>query len=245
VTSEEPQEEPKAPEEKRVSNWSGGRVIGMVLTSIVGLIGLALLVGGIAILAAYAFARDDDGYFTTDTEQLASSGYAITSDNIDLGVDAAEWVPEKILGDVRIQLHARAPIFAGIGDDADVERYLEGVAGSELTDFQHGDPVLEKRPGAGRPPNPPGEEHFWVAQTEGTGDQTLNWDADFGNWRAVVMNADGSRGVIVSAEAGVKLDWAVWAGLGLLVAGFAVSAAAVAIVLLIGRSASRHSVPAG
>ena len=43
------------------SNWTASRVIGMVFASIGGLIGLALLVGGIAVLVAYAFDRDDDG----------------------------------------------------------------------------------------------------------------------------------------------------------------------------------------
>jgi hypothetical protein len=59
----------------------------MVFASIGGLIGLALLLGGIAMLAAYAFGRDDDGYFTSDREQLRSATYAITTEDIDLGVD--------------------------------------------------------------------------------------------------------------------------------------------------------------
>jgi hypothetical protein len=54
------------------SNWTASRVVGMVFASIGGLIGLALLVGGIAVLAAYAFDRDDDGYFNSDRKQLDS-----------------------------------------------------------------------------------------------------------------------------------------------------------------------------
>lgn len=34
---------------------------------------------------------------------------------------------------------------------------------------------------------------------------------------AVVMNADASRRINVDAEAGVKLDWAIWASMGLFV----------------------------
>jgi hypothetical protein len=41
--------------------------------------GLALLVGGIAVLATYAFDRDDDGYFNSDRKQLESDTYAITT----------------------------------------------------------------------------------------------------------------------------------------------------------------------
>ena len=57
----------------------------MVFASIGGLIGLALLVGGIAVIAAYAFGRDDDGYFNSDRHRLESATYAITTEDIDLG----------------------------------------------------------------------------------------------------------------------------------------------------------------
>jgi hypothetical protein len=43
----------------------------------------------------------------------------------------------------------------------------------------------------------------------------------------------------VEADAGVKLDWAIWAGLGMLGVGLLMSAGAVAVILLIGRRAGR------
>jgi hypothetical protein len=58
--------EPAATPARPGSGWTAGRVIGMVFASIGGLIGLALLLGGIAVIVAYAFGRDSDGYFTTD-----------------------------------------------------------------------------------------------------------------------------------------------------------------------------------
>ncbi len=79
------------------SNWTVTRVIGMVFASIGGLIGLALLVGGILLLATYAFGRDDDGYFNSDRQQLESATYAITTEDIDLGADEVDWAPDKIL----------------------------------------------------------------------------------------------------------------------------------------------------
>jgi hypothetical protein len=211
----------------------------MIVASIGGLIGLALLIGGIAVLAAYAFARDDDGYFTTDRELLESSTFAITSDDIDLAVDAADWAPDDVLGDVRLRVDSDGPVFVGIGSDADVNRYLAGVASATLIDFEEGEPEYELHPGRA-PPHLPGQEDFWVAQTQGAGEQTLDWEADFGHWTALVMNADGSRGISVEADAGIKLDWAVWAGLGLLVVGLVMSAGAAAIIVLIGRRADRE-----
>ena len=98
------------------SNWTAGRVIAMVFASIGGLIGLALLLGGIAVLAAYAFGRDD-GYFNSDRKPLQSATYAITTQNIDLGANEFDWAPEKILGNVRVQVEGKKPVFVGIGSD--------------------------------------------------------------------------------------------------------------------------------
>jgi hypothetical protein len=222
------------------SNWTASRVIGMVFASIGGLIGLALLVGGIAVLAAYAFDRDDDGYFNTDRKQLESATYAITTEDIDLGADEFDWAPDKILGKVRLQVDSKKPVFVGIGPDEDVGRYLRGVAHDELTGFDGDHPKFDLHKGRG-PRTAPRAQGFWVAKSVGSGEQALTWDAEFGRWTAVVMNADAARGIDVEADAGVKLGWAIWAGLGMLVIGLLMAGGAVAVILLIGRRASRDS----
>jgi hypothetical protein len=220
------------------SNWTASRVIGMVFASIGGLIGLALLVGGIAVLAAYAFARDGDGYFNSDRKQLDSATYAITTEDIDLGVDEADWAPDKILGNVRVQVEGNKPVFVGIGSDDDVDRYIGDVAHDELVGFDGGDPELDLHEGRA-PRTPPRQQDFWVAESQGSGEQALTWDAEFGRWTAVVMNADAARGIDVEADAGIKLDWAIWAGLGMFVVGLLMTVGAAVVILLIGRRASR------
>jgi hypothetical protein len=77
------------------SNWPASRVIGMVFASIGGLIALALLVGGVAVMASYAFGRDDDGYFNSDRHRLESAAYAVTMEDIDLGADELDWGPGR------------------------------------------------------------------------------------------------------------------------------------------------------
>jgi len=220
------------------SNWTASRVIGMIFASIGGLIGLALLVGGIAVLAAYAFGRDDDGYFNSDRQQLETATYAIITEDIDLGVDEADWAPDKILGNVRAQVEGEKPVFIGIGSDDDVDRYLGDVAHDELIGFDGDDPEFDPHEGRA-PQTPPGDQDFWVAESEGSGEQSLTWDAEFGRWTAVVMNADATRGIDVEADVGVKLDWAIWPGLGMFVVGLLMTVGAVIVILLIGRRASR------
>lgn len=236
-----PTSEPGEGSARSRSKWTASRVIGMVFASIGGLIGLALLVGGVAVLAAYALARDDDGYFKSDRRQLESATYAITTEDIDLGVDEVDRAPDEILGDVRVQVDGGdQPVFVGIGSDDDVDRYLGNVTRDELIEFDGDNPEFDLHEG-GAPRAPPGEQAFWVAEAEGAGEQALTWDAEFGRWTAVVMNADAARGIDVEADAGVKLDWAIWAGLGMLVVGLLMSAGALVVILLIGRRAGRDT----
>jgi hypothetical protein len=219
---------------------AASRVIGVLFAGIGGLISLALVVGGIAVMAAYLFDRDD-GYFTSDRKQLESAAYAITTEDIDLGVDELDWAPDEILGDARVQVDGgEKPVFVGIGSDDDVDGYVGEVAHDELIDFDGDDP--EFVPHEGRAPlTPPGEQDFWVEESEGSVEQALTWDAEFGRWTAVVMNADATRGIDVEADAGGELDWAIWAGLGMFVVGLVMTVGAVVVILLIGRRASRDS----
>ena len=210
----------------------------MVFACLAGMIGLLFLVGGFVAVGAHLFARDDDGYYTSDDVTLESTSYAIRTEEIDLGADDVDWAPEEILGDVRIRVTSETPVFVGIGPDGAVAAYLRGVGQDELTDLDDDPPELTGTPG-GAPRRPPGDLGFWVAQASGAGEQVLNWDADFGRWSAVVMNADASRGIDVQADAGVKIGWVIWVGLGLLIVGAIIDGAAIALILLIVRGAQR------
>jgi hypothetical protein len=222
------------------NRWPATRVLGMVFASIGGLIALAVLVGGILVLATYAFGRDDQGYFTTDPQQLQSATYAITTEDIDLGADEVDWAPDGILGNLRVQVDGERPLFVGVGPDDDVDRYLREVAHDKLVGFDGDDPELDEH--AGRAPRtPPADQDFWVAESEGAGEQALTWEAEFGRWTLVVMNANAARGIDVEADVGVKLDWAIWAGLGMVVIGLLMTAGAVVVILLIARRAGRDS----
>ncbi|GIK77541.1 MAG: hypothetical protein EDQ89_03230 [Acidobacteria bacterium] len=216
--------------------WTAGRVIGLLFAGVGGLIGLALLAVGIAVTVGYI--DRDDGYFTTDRQRLESGTYAITTESIDLGADEIDWAPAGILGDIRFRVEGDEPVFVGIGRDEDVDRYLGDVASDELVGFDGGEAELARHEGKA-PRTPPGEQGFWVAEAEGAGEQALTWDADFGRWTAVVMNAGAARGIDVEADAGVELGWAIWAGLGLLVVGLLAVGGAVTVIVLLGRRASR------
>ncbi len=191
---------------------SGGRIVLLVVGSLLALVGLGAALGGGALLWANETQRDADGYFTTDTGRLSSPGHALVSDDVDLGAewDEASWAVD--LGDlVRTRVAATAAdpgdaLFVGIGPDAAVRRYLAGVPHDRVTDVDT-DPFSAEYgrvPGA-RTPAPPGAQGFWVASAEGPGRQVVEWEPREGSWVVVAMNADGSRVVRADVQLGVRV----------------------------------------
>jgi hypothetical protein len=109
-----------------------------------------------------------------------------------------------------------------------VQRYLEGVEQDMVRGFDDEDPTYARRAG-GAPSVPPGTATFWVASATGSGEQTLEWDTQDGDWRAVVMNENAMRGVSAEMSIGAELDSVVWIGIGLLAGGLLAAGAALAI----------------
>jgi hypothetical protein len=65
-----------------------------------------------------------------------------------------------------------------------------------------------------------------VKSTSGTGNIALDWKARLGKWRAVLMNADGSRGITANLQLGARTSLLWWFGAALLGLGAVVVAAA-------------------
>jgi Domain of unknown function (DUF4389) len=220
--------EPGAPAEAPGRRaWTGGRIALVVVGTIAGLIALGLLVGGCALVAVDQTQRDDDGFVMSPTQDFSSPTYAILSESADLDTDGAEWALDTFLGAVRIRSESDRPMFVGIGPAADVTRYLGGVERDVVDDLdESGDPELTRRAG-GEPTDPPADETFWVTSTTGSGERTIEWEPEDGDWQVVVMNEDASRGISSELSIGAELDSILWIGIALLLAGalFAAGAA--------------------
>jgi hypothetical protein len=211
------------------------RVLAIAACGFASLIGVILLLAGLAIVIAHAVARDDDGYYTTATEPIRSNGFAVTTDNIDLG--DLDWAPEEAFASLQISAEGSTdrPIFLGIGRTADVDAYLRGVARSRLADFRSGEARYEEL--TGRPPTGrPAAQDIWVATASGSGEQAVRWDLAPGEWTAVAMNADASRTVAVDASIGAKVSWLIWVGLGLTLLGALLIGGMVLLVIHLSRA---------
>jgi hypothetical protein len=212
-----------------------GRVALIVSGSVAALTAAGLFaLGGLALWGDGQ--KDDQGYLSTDSHRFAASSHALVSENLDIDLDGVEdLVTDTDLGDSRLTVQPGddGPVFAGIARTDDVASYLRGIDHTEVSDFDavpfRGD--YSERPGAGKPARP-ADQSIWVASTQGTGTQTLDWDAEDGDWSVVVMNADGSSGVQADVKVGTKISFLDELGWGLVGGGgFFLLAAAGLIVL--------------
>jgi hypothetical protein len=201
----------------------GGQIALVVVGSIIALLATGLLAAGGTGLVFDQTQRDEQGYLMSSSERYSTGTYALVSERVDLY--GPGWVPNGLLGTVKLSSDSARPVFVGIGPASDVERYLANVPRVELRDL--GDVTRARRRGSAAPARPQAQS-FWVARTAGSGTQTVRWKARDGDWRAVVMAADGSRGVDAELSVGATFPDLDWLSGGLLAGG--------AVLLLVGGS---------
>jgi hypothetical protein len=225
---------------------SSSRIFLIATAAVAGLLALAAIAGGAALLRLH---RDGAGFYTTGTSALSTSTPAFVSDGLDVGSDGPEWLFHKgRLGTIRVTATGTAakPVFVGIAHDKDVRSYLRGVAHDEISDFDV-DPfsvTSVRRPGAAAVARPT-REAFWNRSTAGAGARTLTWRVQKGSWDVVVMNADGSAGVRTDVSVGAKVPFVRWLGAGLLVAAAVLLASAAAAALAAWRRSHRSTTGRG
>ncbi len=233
------------------SRWTGGRIAMIVVGSLLALIAVGVIAGGVYGLWLHTTQRSD-GYVMTSSERFATNGYALATRTLQISSEVPSFLYGRDwLGDVRIRgesANPNRPLFIGIARKDDVDRYLAGVAHSEVVDvsanlFGTYRPSYRAQPG-GRPATPPSRASFWVARVAGLGSQALTWSVKQGRWAVVVMRPDGSRGVSADLAAGAKLPALLWASIVLLVCGMLILGGAATLIYLAAREPRAPAPPA-
>jgi hypothetical protein len=200
---------PTAPASPPSQRWGAGRVLAVVLGSLMAMTSLGLISGGLALYAADEVLRDDDGYLMSSSETFDSPGVAITSRAVELETDPAGVdLASRWLGTVRIEARSQTPdeVFVGVAPAADVDAWLDGVAHSTIVESSSGDGDPDTVFVDGDTPAlRPGDETFWVARAAGQGRQELAWDPEDGDWTVVVMNTDGTTPVVARVAVGAEV----------------------------------------
>jgi hypothetical protein len=226
---------PPPPWAPRPPNRMGpGRVVALVLGIVLLLIpGVGLLAAGGVLIWADGPPRADDGYLYSASDSFSTTGYALTSDRIDLAT-GADWMPlSAALGTARVEVTGADDVFIGIAPLAEGRTYLEGVERTIIHDLGVDTTAADQElVTGGAPSGPPTEQTFWAAQASGAGTQQLSWEPADGNWLLVVMNADGSAGVSMDARVGATAPALGGLGWGILVGGVLLLLAGVLVVVL-------------
>lgn len=218
---------PPAPAPRR---WGPGRIVATVASSLFLLLGVGMLLGGGAVRIADSGLRDDDGFIMGTTTTWDSPGYAVRSESAEIHTDSADFdLPARMLGTLRATAEpATGPagdngVFIGVARTADVDRYLRGVAQSTVRDpfDADGEPTIDFVDG-GSPRVAPAAATFWEASATGTGEQTITWEPEEGDWTLVVMNGEGTTPVDADVSIGAELPVLDTVGNVLLVVGLVI-----------------------
>jgi hypothetical protein len=208
-----------APHQDKAAVSSGMSAARAIAGGLVGIVGVAILVAGILVVGLHLFDRDGDGYYPTDAEAIQTDTHAVSTQSLAFGTGPID-APDGLFGQSRLSVEAVGgrSVFVGVGSSDEVDLYLSGVSDAEVSELGNGELDYDLRPGHA-PASAPGDQSFWIAKAEGSGRQVLDWDVEKGEWTAVVMNADGSRGIATEVTAGLKNGWLVWAAVGMIVLG--------------------------
>jgi hypothetical protein len=218
-----------------------GKVVSLILGSLILIAGIVMLFGGGALVGIDIGFTDDEGFLTSPPAGIERDTYAVVGD-VALEGDWIWWYRHPT--SARVRMAGDVPVFIGIGPRVDVEAYLLDVSYSEIEEID----FEEHRKGriwtteyddhiGPNAPAPPGDQTFWRASASGEGTQDLVWEIEPGDWALVVMNADGSRGIDVSGSVGAEAPWLLAVGIGVLAAGVVLVLIGLALVLLVARRA--------
>lgn len=211
---------------------STGQIVAMWIGGFVALIGVLIAIGGGAAWAVFG----SDGVLSTGRGALTTPTTALMSGTATINDTAGA---SDVLGDTSVQISAQAdtarPVFVGIGPAAAVQNYLAGAPADQITDVDVNPfTVTRNRLAGSRTPAAPVTQRFWVARGTGrTAD--VNWKVRDGDYRVVIMNADGRRGVATQTRIGVHVPYLPGVAIGILAGGLLIAAAGVATIVVAGR----------
>jgi hypothetical protein len=181
---------------------------------VAGFVGASAAIGLMAVFGT-------SGEMVSGLQPIASSAPAVVSDvsTIQNTGAVAKLTGWPVIG-VAVSPETRSTVFVGIARSSDVDRYLAGVASDRVADLsltQHR-LTLDRVSGSNTAP-PPVDQTFWLASATSATTAEITWPVQDGNYRIVIMNADGGAWINVDTVVKIVLPQAFSISLGTLGAG--------------------------
>ena len=200
---------------------------------------LAAIAGG-DLLAAFG----TDGTLASGPHLLSTPTGAIVSPITGIkdtsGVATVTGQPTLRISATPVQ--GTAAVFVGIGRAADVNRYLAGVATQEVTNLSVEPYSITGTRHGGRPSaQPPQTQRFWMAQASSTRAAEINWKVRDGQYRVVIMSANGHGGFATTSTIGITIPNIVHYALAALLIGLLIAGGGTALLIRATRQAQNGS----
>jgi hypothetical protein len=209
--------QPPPPVQVPIEHRRKSRTLPVTVGATLAAVGSVIALAGGGTLAA----AGDDGTIGSGQHQVSTPTAALVTNTADFdGVNDVA----SVLGDPEIGVSASAvdggpAKFVGVGTVEDVDRYLAGVEVDRVDDIEAEPFKLDKKRQSGtRSPAAPTTQSFWVAQDSGA-DAEVDWKVRDGDYKVVVMNADGSRDVVADSHFEAGAPYLSTAALSVLLAG--------------------------
>jgi hypothetical protein len=194
-------------------------IVGGAITALVA---FAALAGAAGLLWVHV-AKSDQGYLTTGPHGVQTNSRALVSTTFTVNSTVRDWAVDKI----RVKATGAKPLFLGVARQSDLGTYLRGVSSATVEDFEAFPFHITYAGHAGtRAPAAPASQSFWAASSA----QDLRWHLKKGRWAVVVMNADGSPGVVADVAVGAKVGLVLPTGIALAVFGSLLAALAGVLI---------------
>lgn len=182
--------------------------IALILVSIV-----VILAGGFCAVPSFVTYRalDSDGYVTGSGRMTSASAALVTRTAQFKEISEEEVEENRVGGDTIIRIRAErtdgGDVAVAIGAADAVQSYLVRGSSETVNDLEF-DPFGYRgvAVGAGRDLPAP-DPALFRAFASGPGEQEITWTVEAGEWRALVMNADGAANVDVDVEFGVRFPY--------------------------------------
>ncbi len=212
-------------------------VVGIVMAVIGGIAAAA----GAAVIVVFG----SSGSLDSGRNEVSTSTAALVTDVASMdsirGISGVTGWPT-----LRMSASSSGPagVFIGVGPADQVTEYLSGVAIDRVTDFSVSPFELSvARESGASTATPPGEQDFWVASATSHSIADLTWPVQDGDYRLVVMNADGAPELTSTTQVQLELPNAFPISLAVLIGSGIIAAAGVALlVVALARGRRRPSV---
>jgi hypothetical protein len=203
------------------------KVVLIILGILLGICGIASICLGGVLLGI----GGSSGSFHSDYQTIATTTVGFVSDpaHVENSQDT------KVTGTgVTLKISAqnsRKPLFFGVGPTSQVDAYLSGspyehVTGIDFSPFK----ITSTRVAGTTQPAAPGDQSFWVAKATGT-NPSLSWKIATGDYEAVLMNADGTRGFQADTRLGIDAPVLGKFAIGGLVVGILATIGGLAVLI--------------